>query len=132
MDLTETEKEDLIKLEEALWKSETRFNLSFQEKVFASDFFEFGRSGRRYTREQMVRTESQPIRAKFPLKNLKIHPLDSNNVLVTYISEVQYDELELANRCSVWSRKKDGWQLRFHQGTPTADENVRKSSSTNG
>ena len=74
MDLTETEKEDLIKLEEALWKSETRFNLSFQEKVLASDFFEFGRSGRRYTREQMVRTESQPIRAKFPLKNLKIHP----------------------------------------------------------
>lgn len=128
MKLKDTEIEDLKKLEESLWKSESRFNLSFQEKVFAPSFFEFGRSGRRYTREQMVRTESQPIRAKLPLKNFEIHPLDSNNVLVTYISEVQYDELELANRCSVWSRTKDGWQLRFHQGTPTVAETFSKDS----
>jgi hypothetical protein len=72
----------------------------------------------------MVRTETQPIRAKLPLKNLKIHPLDSNNVLITYVSEVQFEELELANRCSVWSRTKEGWQLRFHQGTPTTIENM--------
>ena len=108
----------LKELEETLWRSETRFNLAHQEKVFASDFFEFGRSGRRYTREQMIRTESQPIKARLPLQELKIHPLDSDNALVTYISEVQNENLEKANRCSVWSRTKNGWQLRFHQGTP--------------
>lgn len=120
--MVEISKEDaknLNQLEEALWRSETRFDLSFQEKVFAPDFFEFGRSGRRYTREQMVRTESQPIRAKLPLQDFHIHVLDEKNVLITYISEVQYEELERANRCSVWSKAKDGWQLRFHQGTPT-------------
>lgn len=119
MKLSNTDIEILKTLEESLWKSETRFDLSHQEKVFAPDFFEFGRSGRRYTREQMVRTESQPIRAKLPLQDFHIHVLDEKNVLITYISEVQYEELERANRCSVWSKTKDVWQLRFHQGTPT-------------
>lgn len=118
MKLSTADIETLKTLEESLWKSETRFNFVHQEKVFAPDFFEFGRSGRRYTREQMVRTEFQPIRAKLPLQNFQVHVLDENNVLITYISEVQYEELERANRCSVWSKTKDGWQLRFHQGTP--------------
>lgn len=110
--------EELKTLEESLWKSETRYNLAHQEKVFAPDLFEFGRSGRTYTREQMIRQTSAPIRARLPLENLKIHPLDANNVLATYISEVQHEELDKANRCSVWSRGVNGWQLRFHQGTP--------------
>ena len=88
MELNESEVENLKDLEESLWRSETRFYLSHQEKVFAPDFFEFGRSGRTYTREQMVRTVSQPIAAKLPLQNFKVHILDLNNVLVTYISEV--------------------------------------------
>lgn len=110
--------ETLRELEESLWRSETRFNLSFQEKVFAPDFFEFGRSGRTYTREQMIRDEVEPIRAQLPLQNFHIHSLDANNVLITYVSEVQYEELEKANRSSIWSRSHSGWQLRFHQGTP--------------
>lgn len=118
MKLTEHELETLKDLEESLWRSETRFDLSHQEKVFAPDFFEFGRSGRTYTREQMVRTVAEPVIAKLPLQNYKVHLLDLNNVLVTYVSEVQYEELEKANRCSIWSRTSEGWQLRFHQGTP--------------
>jgi hypothetical protein len=118
MKISDSEMETLKNLEESLWRSKSRFDLAHQEKTFAPDFFEFGRSGRIYTREQMVRTDAQPLRAKLPLQDLKMHILDSNNVLVTYISEVQYDEVERANRCSVWSRVEDGWQLRFHQGTP--------------
>ena len=121
MELNESELEILKILEESLWRSETRFDLSHQEKVFAPDFFEFGRSGRTYTREQMIRTNSEPIAAKLPLQNFKVHIIDSNNVLITYISEVQYEELEKANRCSVWSRAPKGWQLRFHQGTPVKE-----------
>ncbi|MAV92069.1 MAG: hypothetical protein CL676_11670 [Bdellovibrionaceae bacterium] len=118
MSLTDAEMATLESLEESLWKSETRFDLAHQEKVFAPDFFEFGRSGRKYTRDQLVKAERQPIKAKLPLQDFKIHPLDSKNVLITYISEVLYEELERANRCSVWSLTPDGWQLRFHQGTP--------------
>lgn len=122
MKLLDADFENLKSLEESLWRSETRFDLGHQEKVFAPDFFEFGRSGRIYTREQMVRTSGQAIKAKLPLQNLEVHPLDANNVLVTYISEVQYTELEKANRCSVWSKTANGWQLRFHQGTPVSSQ----------
>lgn len=121
MSLSELEIKNLNVLEESLWRSETRFDLAYQEKVFAADFFEFGRSGRRYTRQQIIRTDSQPILAKFPLKNFNVHSLDENNVLVTYISEVQYEELEKANRSSIWSKTEEGWKLRFHQGTPIHD-----------
>lgn len=118
MKLSDADFKKLKELEESLWKSETRFDLAHQEKVFAPDFFEFGRSGRVYTREQMIRSASSPIHAKLPLQDFKIHWLDANNVLVTYISEVQNKVLEKSNRCSVWSKTPSGWQLRFHQGTP--------------
>ena len=118
MKLSNADLTELKALDESLWRSETRFDLAHQEKVFAADCFEFGRSGRRYTREQMIREEFSPIKAQLPLQNFSVHPLDDRHVLVTYISEVQYEELEKANRCSVWSRTDQGWQLRFHQGTP--------------
>lgn len=116
--LTIEEKKQLEQLEESLWRSETRFNLEHQEKVFATDFFEFGRSGRTYTRSQMIRSEQSEIKAKLPLQDFKIHVLNESTVLITYISEVQYEELEKANRSSIWSKTSTGWQLRFHQGTP--------------
>ena len=56
VNLTEFDVQTLRDLEESLWRSETRFNLEHQETVFAPDFFEFGRSGRMYTREQMIQT----------------------------------------------------------------------------
>lgn len=119
MSLSKSDSAKLKELEESLWRSETRFDLAHQEKIFAPDFFEFGRSGKTYTREQMLQTEQQPIRAKLPLQNFCIHPLDANNVLVTYVSEVHCaGKIENANRCSVWSKTSTGWQLRFHQGTP--------------
>jgi hypothetical protein len=124
MKMTTSDVETLRQLEESLWRSETRFDVEYQERVFAPDFFEFGRSGRTYTREQMILTTPRPIQAKLPLPNFKVHSLDANNVLVTYVSEVQYEELERANRCSVWSRTHDGWRLRFHQGTPLYDRSA--------
>jgi len=115
---SENDINELQRLEESLWRSETRWDLAHQEKIFAPDFFEFGRSGRTYTREQLVRTTSVPINAKIPLANFRVQALDGNNALVTYVSEVQYELLEKANRSSIWSRAGESWQLRFHQGTP--------------
>lgn len=115
---TDEDLETIESLEEALWRTETRFNLEFQEKHFAPDFFEFGRSGRTYNREQMIRTEPMEINSKLPLKDFKVNKVDDFTILVTYISEVQYEDLERGNRSSLWSMYEDGWKLRFHQGTP--------------
>lgn len=111
--------EKLKELEESLWRSETRFDNEYMNRTLAPDFFEFGRSGRVYKREETLNgARPQTINAKFPLKNFSITLIDTNVALVTYISEVMYDELEVANRSSLWAKTTDGWQIRFHQGTP--------------
>ena len=110
--------EALEALEESLWQAETRFDRGYMEQVLAPDFFEFGRSGRRYTREEALAVAPAQIRAKLPLDLLDIKFIQQNVALITYVSEVEYESLERANRCSVWVRAADQWRLQFHQGTP--------------
>jgi len=108
---------ELTRLEEAMWRAETRFDLAFQEARFAPDFVEFGRSGRVYNRAQIIRTDKHPIEAS--LQNFTLVELDENTVLVTYNSMAVFDGVhEHARRSSIWSRSPAGWVMRFHQGTP--------------
>ncbi len=83
-------------------------------------FFEFGRSGKVYSRVACVTAPMQDINATLPLKNFKIHKISDDVALVTYVSEVNYDNQELANRSSLWQRTNGNWKLKFHQGTPVA------------
>jgi hypothetical protein len=109
----------LTQLEEAMWREVTRFDATFQDQRFAADFIEFGRSGRVYTREQIVCSNSQPIKAVLPLPNLTIRLLARDVGQVTYNSQVEHDgTIEYARRSSIWSRTEQGWAMRFHQGTP--------------
>jgi hypothetical protein len=111
------DKAELTRLEEAMWRAETRFDLAFQEARFAPDFVEFGRSGRVYNRAQIIRTDKHPIEAS--LHNLRLLKLDENTVLVTYNSVAVFDGVhEHARRSSIWCRSPAGWVMRFHQGTP--------------
>ena len=111
--------EELTRLEEGMWRAELRYNATFQAERFAPDFFEFGRSGRVYSREEAILDKPEPIHAALPLRNLQIRALDVDTVQLTYYSEVQYGtETEYARRSSIWSRTDRGWVMRFHQGTP--------------
>lgn len=113
----------LKELEESLWKSETRFDLEYMGKVLSPEFFEFGRSGKVYARKDtLYGARPQVINAKFPLKNFKVEMIAENVALVTYISEVTYEKVEVGNRSSIWIKTPSGWQLRFHQGTPVEDK----------
>jgi hypothetical protein len=119
MELSRRDLEELERLEEDLWRAETRFDRKWMEQVIAPDFFEFGRSGRVYAREDTLRMPAQPIHAKLPLRDFQARLLDANVAQVTYTSAVTYDGVEeLGRRSSIWSRTARGWQLRFHQGTP--------------
>ncbi|OGM96838.1 MAG: hypothetical protein A2816_00480 [Candidatus Yanofskybacteria bacterium RIFCSPHIGHO2_01_FULL_39_44] len=118
MEINTIDYETLKNLEGSMWKPQTRFDKEYLEQTLAPDFFEFGRSGRIYTKEITMSAPMQEINAKFPLKDFQIKLIDENVALITYISEVQYEELEIANRSSIWSKTLDGWQMRFHQGTP--------------
>jgi len=117
------EMESLRALEESLWCAETRFDNAAMEKIFAEDFFEFGRSGRTYARADLIFDPKQKteIKATLPLKDFRARHLSNDIVQITYVSEVEHDGIvQYANRSSIWSRTSDGWELRFHQGTPTS------------
>ena len=117
--LSPDDQAELHRLEESMWQQSHRFDLAFQEARFASDFFEFGRSGRVYDRAQAIRTDSQPIAARLPLANLRFRVLDVRTVQLTYDSAAEYDGImEYARRSSIWYRGSSGWVMRFHQGTP--------------
>lgn len=119
MNFTDSEISDLQALEESLWRPETRFDHDYMSNLLADDFFEFGRSGKVYTKAESLSAPMQEIRAKLPLADFTIHRIGDDVVLVTYISEVQYETLEIGNRSSLWHKTHDGWKLKFHQGTPT-------------
>jgi hypothetical protein len=110
---------ELTRLEEAMWTAETRFDPIFQEAHFARDFIEFGRSGRTYTREQIIRTEKSELRATLPLPDLTVRLLSDGLAQVTYNSQAEYGGVvEHARRSSLWTKTLNTWILRFHQGTP--------------
>lgn len=117
MELSNKDIEELRVLEESLWIAQTRFDKDYMDKILSEDFFEFGRSGKIYKREETLLAAAQEIDAQLPLKDFKVHQISSDVVLVTYISEVKYENLEIGNRSSLWVKKSEGWKLKFHQGT---------------
>jgi hypothetical protein len=120
--ISQEDDELLRKLEESLWISDSRFNSEYMDHILSIDFFEFGRSGRIYKREDTLSVPRQEINALLPLKSFTIHPISKDVVLITYISHVKYERLEIGNRSSIWSKTNGRWQLRFHQGTPAIQD----------
>lgn len=108
--------QQLIELEHALWQADTRFDPEFMEGVLAEDFREFGRSGRVYERADTLAVTGDSIKAT--LRDIEVQLIAEDVALVTYMSEVQHEILDLANRASIWIKRDGRWQLRFHQGTP--------------
>jgi hypothetical protein len=120
-ELSEEDYGALMRLEEAMWREETRFDKAFMERALAPDFFEFGRSGRTYTRQQILDFPREPIASQLPLEDFRVRLLDANTAQLTYNSKVRnQDVMECGRRSSIWSRSGDTWVLRFHQGTPYA------------
>ena len=122
MELSVTDRQALERLEESLWREETRFDRAYMERILAVDFFEFGRSGRLHDRAATLAVARGPIHATLPLPGFEARLLSPDLAQVTYRSAVVYGGATFhARRCSLWSRSAEGWTLRFHQGTPLED-----------
>ncbi len=121
MKLTEEDVDELRLLEESLWRAETRFDPQLMDRTFADDFIEFGRSGRRYERCEMIFEQIPDARidANLPLIDYTLALIAPNVALATYTSEVRYaGTIEKGRRSSLWIRTEGQWKLCFHQGTP--------------
>ena len=119
MEISDQDHDALRRLEESLWLAQYRFDRAYMDKTLAQDFFEFGRSGRVYRREDTLNVPFEPSEIRLPLPKFAVRLIAPDVALVTYISEVKFSDVtETANRSSLWSRYPAGWRLRFHQGTP--------------
>ncbi len=121
MILSSEDRDALMALEETLWLAETRFDPDLMDQTFSPDFVEFGRSGQRYERAEML-FDPDPeaeINALLPLPNYSVELVAVDVALATYTSEVRYgNKIEVGRRSSLWVKAVGRWQLRFHQGTP--------------
>ena len=86
-------------------------------------FMEIGRSGRFYNRneilEELSKEESgSPVWSQ----DFVAKEISGGLILLTYKSAHINSEGELSShtfRSSLWQQTPHGWQVRFHQGTPT-------------
>jgi hypothetical protein len=109
---------ELRHLEESLWRHETRFDREHLERVLAPGFVEFGRSGRIWSRDEVLDGPPRPLRVRLPLPGFTVAFPAPDVALVTYRSEMLEPEVLWSIRSSLWRREQAGWRIVFHQGTP--------------
>ena len=113
----------LQELESRIYKPEIRRDRARLDPLLHSNFFEFGSSGTRYGRSDIL--ELLPLdksEAKVWAQDWALCPLGEGFALLTYKSAHERPDGALerhALRSSIWAFTAQGWQICFHQGTPT-------------
>jgi hypothetical protein len=109
-------------LEERLLRQGVRHSPDEADALLAADFFEFGRSGAVWNRQQTIEGLMQEPLIEHSMRDVTTRLLSESVVLVTYRS-VRRDPVSSkewhALRSSVWKLIDGRWQMIFHQGTPT-------------
>jgi hypothetical protein len=114
--------ERLRALESELHRLETRQNRGRMESLLHPDFVEVARSGRRYSRTEVLEEFAlggvlEPVRAE----DFRLAELGPGVALLTYRSAHVSPTGNLSRqtlRSSLWVETTGGWRIRFHQGTP--------------
>ena len=95
------------------------------EQLLHPGFHEVGRSGRRYNRRAIINfLLTQPAQPGVESSEFQLTLLAADVALLTYRSCQRAADGTLVNqalRSSIWLRTEVGWQIHYHQGTPTAD-----------
>ena len=113
--------EELMRLEVELHSQDTRRDRNRIEALLHPDFVEFGRSGLRYTRAEVLAEFETATLPRIRSRQFNLALLAQNVALLTYES-AHIDAAGALHRhtlrSSVWVRSGAHWRMRFHQGTP--------------
>lgn len=114
--------QQLRSLETGLHKDETRRNRKRMEMLLHPDFVEFGRSGTRYTRDDILKefAGSDSVLPDIHSWQFDLVVLADRVALLTYLSahlDTGRNLYRHTLRSSVWVLTEVGWQMGFHQGT---------------
>ena len=107
-------------LERRLLSPRIRASKTDLDELIADDFVEIGRSGRVWTKSNILESLPQSPGVEIEIDTLHARHVGDNVVLITYRSR-RLGERRSADalRSSIWQRRDDIWQIIFHQGTPT-------------
>jgi len=107
--------ETLIALERSLHDPALRADSEAVSRLLSTEFFEFGASGRVWSREAILAALATEDPAEITSRDYTCQPLSADVTLLTYISETPQRRVL---RSSLWRLEGEAWRLVFHQGTP--------------
>lgn len=90
------------------------------EQAVAPEYWEVGASGRRYSREFILKTfrAIPPVTAEeWECRDFGLLQLGPETYLLTYTLD-QWERL--TRRATIWQRTAQGWRVLYHQGTAVA------------
>ena len=115
--------QQLVALEVELHKPSARRDAARLDALLHDDFVEFGRSGSASTKADVLsRLPAEAQRATVFADRFALRRLADDVALLTYRSAHRLADSTLdrfSMRASVWQRTGLGWQMSYHQGTPT-------------
>ena len=111
-------------LEVELHKPAARSDATRLNALLHDDFREFGRSGGDCAKaEILLRLPAEVQHAVFVADRFEVRAIGESVALLTYRSAHRQADGTLdafTLRSSVWEHSTLGWQMSFHQGTPTS------------
>ncbi len=92
------------------------------ENMMESTFWEVGASGRRYSREYVLKVLEEryrsPIEEDLETKDFYCLEIAPDNYLLTY---TLLQGPRMTRRATIWRRTDDDWKIVYHQGTIVED-----------
>ncbi|MFK3677658.1 DUF4440 domain-containing protein [Microbacterium sp. NPDC090218] len=114
-DASDALREKIVDLESVLLSAEGRSDEKRLEELIHRDFYEIGRSGRYWLRDEVISTllgiPDQVQRVTFD----RVVELAPGVAHVRFRTE---DAVGIVHRSSIWMRDGERWRQRYHQGTP--------------
>ena len=97
-------------------RHEELYNL---DQILSDNFFEFGSSGRIWSRDDVLKSLPHEKSHPFKINNFQAHELAETLVLLTY--SLNYRNRNTL-RSSIWKNYAGTWKILFHQGTKVVTE----------
>jgi hypothetical protein len=111
--------EQLIKREPIFHRPELGTTRADFENMTATDFWEVGASGRRYSREFVLAELERRFTAEhtdvWETRDFHCRKLADDIYLLTYTLLQNHERL--TRRSTIWRKTPAGWKIVFHQGT---------------
>ncbi|UMZ09749.1 nuclear transport factor 2 family protein [Pseudomonas sp. MPFS] len=113
--------EHVLLLERRLQEADVRGDRQALDALLADDFLEFGASGGRWNKAQVLASLVQESFIERHIEQFAVQWLAADLAQATYLCHNAAGPGRVASsawRSSLWRCREGRWQMLFHQGTP--------------